>query len=165
LAEAHLLWRQALLHYREPEAFHANLNATIQALRKITFALQSEGDSIPNFVVCYEEIRSRLKADPDARWLHNARTKVVHQGDLEITSLALLKALTWKDEVLREVQVSPNLTTSQVLDSMRLPDLLNDSKTPLADLRDAAIEIERKWSLGTLRGREILEVLAGSTVS
>ena len=88
LAEAHLLWHQALSKYQEPDAFRANLNATIQALRNVTFALQSEKHSIANFDEWYGGWRTRLAADPNAMWLIDARNVVVKQGDLEITSTA-----------------------------------------------------------------------------
>jgi hypothetical protein len=160
LAEAHLLWHQALTNYQDPDAFRANLNATIQALRNLTFALQSEKDAIPNFDEWYAGWQARLKLDADAKWLHSARTIVVHQGDLEITSSALVRILTWKDEVLAESQVPPWADTSSILDSIPLLDLLKDAKTPKLDLRDAALEIERSWSVAELNGKELLETLA-----
>lgn len=49
LAEAHLLWHQTLDNYQDPDAFRANLNATIQALRNVTFAIQSEKHAIAIF--------------------------------------------------------------------------------------------------------------------
>jgi hypothetical protein len=39
--------------------------------------------------------------------------------------------------------------------------LLKGTTTPTADLKDAALEIERRWSVPELNGREILETLAG----
>src|SRR5437764_11784747 len=115
LAEAHLLWHQALSNYQEPDAFRANLNATIQALRNITFALQTYKNSIADFDSWYGEWQARLAADADAKWLHNARTVVVHQGDLEMTSSALVRVLTWKDHVLIESQIPPGAPTSLIL--------------------------------------------------
>src|SRR5438105_4921591 len=73
LAEAHLMWHQTLTNYQEPDIFRANLNATIQALRNITFALQNEHQSIPGFKEWYSDWQSRLKMDADAKWLHEAR--------------------------------------------------------------------------------------------
>jgi len=49
LAEATPAVHQALTNYQEPDAFRANLNATIQSLRNVTFALQSEKHSVANF--------------------------------------------------------------------------------------------------------------------
>ena len=56
LVEAHLLWHQTLAQYQQPELFQANLNATIQALRNITFILQSEKHSFDQFEGWYEAL-------------------------------------------------------------------------------------------------------------
>jgi metal-responsive CopG/Arc/MetJ family transcriptional regulator len=160
LAEAHLLWHQTLSHYQEPDAFRANLNATIQSLRNVTFALQSEKKAIPKFDEWYEKWRTRLAEVPDARWLINARNAVVKQGDLEITSIAVVRVLTWKDNVLIESQIPPGAPTSLILNNLALLELLKGSEILISDLRDAALEIERRWSVAELKGRELLETLA-----
>jgi hypothetical protein len=160
LADAHLLWHQALLSYQEPDAFRANLNATIQALRNITFALQSEKHSIANFDRWYGGWQARLAGDRDAKWLIDARNIVVKQGDLELTSIALVRVLTWKDNVLLETQIPPGAPTSLILNNLPLLDLLKGSQVANSDLGDAALEIERRWSVAALQGREILETLA-----
>lgn len=160
LAEAHLLWHQALSNYQVPDSFRANLNATIQALRNVTFALQSEKQAIDNFSEWYGEWQTRLAAEPDAKWLIDARNLVVKQGDLELTSTALVRVLTWKDDVLIELQVPPAATTSLILNSIPLLDLLEGSSIPAGDLRASALEIERRWSVAALQGRELLETLA-----
>jgi len=161
LVEAHLLWHQALSNYQEVDLFRANLNATIQALRNITFTLQSEKHIISDFDNWYGGWQARLASEPDAKWLINARNIVVKKGDLEITSTALVKILTWKDEVLAESQVPPGADTSVILDSIPFLDLLQGAETPMPDLKDAALEIERRWSVAELNGKEILETLAG----
>lgn len=162
LAEAHLLWHQALSNYQEPDAFRANLNATIQTLRNVTFALQNEKHAIANFDEWYGRWQARLAADLDAKWLQKARTVVVHQGDLEMASFALVRLLTWKDTVLIESQVPSGAPTSLILSNLPLVELLKSSQIPTSDLRDAALEIERRWSVDALQGREILETLAGT---
>lgn len=160
LAEAHLLWHQALSSYQVPDAFRANLNAIIQALRNLTFSLQSEKEAIPNFSEWYAEWQKRLAAEPDAKWLIDARNIVVHQGDLELSSTALVRVLTWKDDVLTELQVPPAAPASLILNNIPVLDLLEGLRIPMADLRDAALEIERRWSVAALQGRELLETLA-----
>jgi len=65
LAEAHLLWHQALTNYQEPDAFRANLNATIQSLRNVTFALQSEKHSVANFEEWYSKWQVRLASETE----------------------------------------------------------------------------------------------------
>lgn len=160
LAEAHLLWHQALSNYQEPDAFRANLNATIQALRNVTFALQSEKRAIAKFDEWYAGWQARLAAEADAKWLISARNLVVKQGDLDITSIAVVRVLTWKDTVLIESQIPPGAPTSLIIDNVALLELLKGSEIPISELEDAALEIERRWSVPALRGRELLETLA-----
>jgi hypothetical protein len=69
LQEAHRLWHQALDLYADSEGFRANLNACIQALRNVTFVLQKEHSSIPNFETWYAGWRERMKSDSIMRWL------------------------------------------------------------------------------------------------
>ncbi|HLA09562.1 MAG TPA: hypothetical protein VJ023_03030 [Pyrinomonadaceae bacterium] len=160
LVEAHVLWHQVLSNYQEPDIFRANLNATIQALRNVTFTLQSEKHSLANFDEWYGRWQAKLASVPNAKWLINARNIVVKKGDLEITSTALVKILTWRDEVLIESQIPPGADTSLIMDSIPFLDLLQDAKTPMPDLKDAALQIERRWSVAELEGKEILETLA-----
>jgi len=159
LAEAHLLWHQALINYQEPDAFRANLNATMQALRTITFAFDKKKRSI-DFTSWYGAWKARWDANSDAKWLIETRNNFVHQGDLEVTSTALIRVLTWKDNLLIESQIPPGAPTSLILANLPLFDLLNESQIPINDLHHAALEIERRWSIATLGGREILETLA-----
>jgi hypothetical protein len=71
LVEAHLLWHQALSNYQEVDLFRANLNATIQALRNITFTLQSEKHIISDFDNWYGGWQARLASEPDAKILQS----------------------------------------------------------------------------------------------
>jgi hypothetical protein len=68
--------------------------------------------------------------------------------------------LTWKDNVIIESEIPPGVPTSLILANLPLLDLLKGSQIPISDLRDAALEIERRWSVAALKGREILEALA-----
>src|SRR5208337_3068875 len=73
LRHAHLLWHQALQNYHNPEAFRANLNATIEALRNVTFVLQNEKHVFLDFDKWYGRWQELLKTDPTAKWLNEAR--------------------------------------------------------------------------------------------
>src|SRR5882762_6430675 len=87
LAAAHLLWHQALEHYHDSDAFLANLNSTIEALRNVTFVLQKE-QTVPDFENWYKKWQPCLKEDAAAKWLKEARNTVVHRGELESHSSA-----------------------------------------------------------------------------
>jgi hypothetical protein len=53
LREAHRLWHQAADQYADPAGFQPNLNATIQALRNVTWVLQKEHAAVPDFEPWY----------------------------------------------------------------------------------------------------------------
>ena len=73
LKHAHLLWHQCLDAYHAPERFLANLNATIEALRNITFVAQKEKSAFKDFDAWYKPRQEILKADATAKWLNEAR--------------------------------------------------------------------------------------------
>jgi hypothetical protein len=160
LVEAHVLWHQSLEQYHQPDLFQANLNATIQALRNITFILQSEKHSFSQFEDWYKHWQERMKADPILRWLIEARNTVVKQGDLETSSMAVVKLVTWKDDVLVEMAIPPDTPPSLILRNIPLFELVSNTHLPGGDLKHAAIVIERRWSVSDLAGREILDALA-----
>ncbi len=160
LVEAHLLWHQTLAQYQQPDLFQANLNATIQALRNITFVLQSEKHSFNQFEEWYGCWQERMKTNPVLRWLKDARNTVVKQGELETASTALVKLVAWKDYVLAESSVAPDTPPSLILRNIPLFELVNSIHLSPGDLENAVIVIERRWSVPDLEGREILEALA-----
>jgi hypothetical protein len=160
LVEAHVLWHQSLEQYHQPDLFQANLNATIQALRNITFILQSEKHSFTQFDVWYKSWQERIKPDPVLRWLKEARNTVVKQGELETSSIAVVKLVTWKDDVLLETSIPPDTPPSLILANIPLLELVSNTHLPSGDLKHAAIIIERRWSVTELGGREILGALA-----
>lgn len=160
LVEAHLLWHQTLGQYQQPELFQANLNATIQALRNITFILQSEKPLFNQFEDWYGPWQERMRADPVLMWLKDARNSIVKEGDLETTSTAIVRLVTWRDDVLMESIIPPDIPSSLIIRNLPLLELVNNTHLPPNDLKSAAIMIERRWSAPGLNGREILEALA-----
>lgn len=160
LADAHVLWHQALDSYKDPERFRANLNAALQALRNITFALQSERSVFPDFDLWYEPWQKRLAADPVATWVKNSRNRVVKQGELETDSTAIVRLVTWRDDIVAELSVPPLTPDSVVLQNVPLLKLIGEKKIPPGDAADAAVSIERRWSIPELEGREVLDALA-----
>ena len=60
LSECHRLWHHAAETYDDPEGFRTQLNALLQALRNVTFVLQKEKRSIPEFDAWYEPLRDGM---------------------------------------------------------------------------------------------------------
>jgi len=160
LCEAHLLWHQTLDKYHDPGAFRANLNAAIEALRNITFVLQNEKVVFAQFDDWYGPWQGRLKADAAAKWLHDARTTVVHQGELESHSTAEVRLITQRDEVFARLNVPVEMPSSLVFQNLDLFHLAETPRTAAPDMKDAAVAIERRWTTTDLGDLEVLETLA-----
>lgn len=158
LSQAHLLWHQVQRDYADPDAFCANLNAAIQALRTITFVLQKEKDAIPEFETWYEGWREKLKMDPLMVWLVEARNRVEKEGDLQTRSSATISLIAgWGDPLpLAEASVDPLMTAEEIV--KRLPDLTG--RLPAEILRDGVLTVERRWVVRELPDLEVLDVLA-----
>jgi len=149
-----------LSQYQQPVHFQANLNAMIQALRNITFVTQSEKHAFKDFDSWYAPWQERMKAEPRLKWLRDARNTVVKQGELETCSTAIVRLVTWKDHLLGESRVPPEIPAELILCNIPLLEFVNDIQIPPGDLESAAVAIERCWSAPGLEGREILDELA-----
>lgn len=160
LVEGHVLWHQALATYQDVDSFRANVNALIQALRNITFILQSEKHRVSDFDEWYGAWQARMASTPLLTWVKDARNTVVKQGDLEIESSAVVTLLTWRDDVLSTVPIPPSTPTELVLRNVAVLDLAQKLGTPVGDLDAAAIAVERRWSAPGLAGKELLTSLA-----
>ena len=152
----HELWHQALESYHKPEKFHANLNATIQALRSVTLMLQNQKAVFPDFDEWYGPWQKKLKEDALSKWLNDARVTVFHVGDLESYSSAEVKLITWRQEVLSSVSVPIQTPAQLILENPALLNLLDPSKKCSSDFEDGFLTIERRWSTRDLGGKEIL---------
>ena len=74
--------------YHVPSEFQFNLNAFIQALRNITFMLQSEPNRPESFVSWYESKQTEMKQNDLLRRFVQARNIVVKQSSLKARSTA-----------------------------------------------------------------------------
>lgn len=155
LNETHRYWHSMLDGYQDVEIFRTNLNAAIQALRNVTFMLQSSKSKINNFDKIYEKYREIMKKDPVLVWLHDSRNTIVKKEDLMVKSQAVISLQTWLNFPLFVVDVSPLTKTEDVgLDFLKL------SVLPKV-LRDRTIlNLERKWIDVKLPKWELLESLA-----
>ena len=75
-------------HYHEPEKFQFNLNAFIQALRNITFMLQSEPSKPDIFSAWYANKQTEMSKSDLLRRFVKARNVVVKQSSLKAQSTA-----------------------------------------------------------------------------
>lgn len=69
--------------YHEPEPFRWNLNAFLQALRSVTFMLQSELKQQPGFDKWYQHWQELMQQDDLLKKFNEGRATVVHRGMLQ----------------------------------------------------------------------------------
>jgi len=81
-AEARYFLIECLFSYHTPQPFIFNLNAFIQAIRNITFMLQSENSKLIGFQEWYAHKRDEMRMQPTLRRLVEARNIVVKQNSL-----------------------------------------------------------------------------------
>jgi hypothetical protein len=171
--EVHHFWHECAAGYQDPEEFRVKLNACIQAARNVTFAIQKEGNLIPGFDEWYPTWQEKMKSDPIMKWLNEARRRIVHEGDLETQSQAIVRLQIGYPDAAREVaeglpqsfrrgvkedppqfEVSPMATLDEILaeiDAIPLPTRIR---------RESTISIERRWVDSELPDMELLDVLA-----
>jgi len=156
ILEAHRLWHQALDCYFDPEGFRTNINAAIQALRNVTFAIQNEKQNIPNYDTWYPAWQARLKEDPVMRWLCDARTDIVHKKDLEMHSQATVTVRCYETVLRAAVTFPPFLSGKAILKYLMDKDIIDSNWGKV----DAYAVIERRWVVNDLPEHDILYYLA-----
>lgn len=156
ILEAHRLWHQAFGCYFDPEGFRTNINATIQALRNVTFALQNEKHKISDFGTWYAEWQTRLKVDPMMHWLCDARTEIVHKKDLEMHSSATVTIRCYETVLKATVTIPVFLSGKNILEFLVQENIIDESLKNL----DAFAVVERRWVVNDFPDYDILYILA-----
>ena len=162
LLDAHYLWHQTAENYSNPDVFRANVNATLQALRNVTFSLQNEKHVFDDFDTWYVPWQTRMKASSVLTWAKKARNRVVKQGELETASTATVRLLTWKDDELTRLPIAPETPSEVLINHLPILDLIAKASIPSGDLSSAVLELERQWNLPSFRNREVLNTLAAA---
>lgn len=170
-----MFWHGCLEGYQEPFKFRSNLNATVQALRNVTFVLQKEKRLIAGFDEWYSPHQAALGEDEVMRWVVKSRNRIVKEGDLETdsslrawliatyfdataameASLPASEALRMLDdgEVEKQISAPPRFGTGEVLGMF-----VNNAPKRVVD--DSVIAIERRWVDRALPDRELLDAVA-----
>lgn len=156
LNEVHYLLHKMSENYFNPEEFRIYLNATIQAMRNLTFALQNEKSSFEiSFDEWYTVWQNEMKSDKFMKWLNDSRVQIVHRGDLESKSILTVRAFAYDDICVETHEVPINLTTEEVLRFL----LENGYINPISSFNGVVFEVERKWIDKNLVDQELIFVL------
>lgn len=158
LKELYLCQKQLIESYHQPDAFRTNLNAAIQSLRNITFILQSEKNKISDFDSWYTGWQDKMKNDPIMKWLRDARNQIVKQSDLETTSFATIRALTYFNIPIMKLQKIPPFETTEKI----VNDIVKFSPFLLPEYlsKSCVLIIERHWLTVDIPEIELFDIIA-----
>lgn len=152
LLDCHELWHAAQKNYMEPEAFRLNLNSLIQGLRSVTWLLQKQKATLPDFPEWYAEWQELARQDSIMTWIVRSRNRIVKEADLELLSRAsVYVSLDWLNEMSMSWSMPPRYTTRQIL--IRL---LSTQRIP----RVGVLTVERRWVDRLLPEHELLDACA-----
>lgn len=157
LSDARTHWLQGLESYFEPERFRLSLNACIQCMRSVTFLLQKHKSEIPGFDSWYAGWQEKMRADSLMKWSVEARNRIVKQGDLKLHSLLRVSVVgSYLDSEVPYIQyeAAPKLDTEKILRDVHKLNI------PPPVLKDAYLQIERRWVENDMPEHELLSALS-----
>jgi hypothetical protein len=155
LFEVHHWWHEMARYYHEPRPFRYALGALIQAARNVTFMLQKERALFQDFG-WYSDWVERASADPVLVWIHDTRTAVVHQQALEPESRLEFRCI----DNPRAQERDDEEDESESLHGPVNPFRCTHEIISAAPATDHAHQYVRRWSIDSLKGRELLDACA-----
>lgn len=159
LRESSKFWYQALNDYNDLDSFLSSINALIQSLRNITFIIQSNKESIPNFEKWYSAKQTQMKKDVVLKWLISKRNQIVKVKDLELKSVAEVTISNWLDVKMFRKEF-PAVTQNDVIKKEVYILLQKINKAILITMREPLLQIKRSWIEVELPENELLKTLA-----
>ncbi|MEN9582491.1 MAG: hypothetical protein RL641_445 [Candidatus Parcubacteria bacterium] len=159
LDEAHRAWHTALNGYHRIEDFRAGINTAIQALRNLTFALQKQKDSLPDFDTWYGSWQEKMRDNPLLKELHEARSIIVKQEDLKLYSVGTARTKGWVDFQKMTFTFDPTSDSYDVAKGFYDTYVIH---LPIAEevKQRLIFEFERKWIYNKLPNDELLDAIA-----
>ena len=161
-------YKEAKKNYFLPEDFRRSLNSCIMNSRTITFLLQKDKLSIPDFGSWYEIQQGIMKNDPNLIWLRDSRNSLEKEGDLDKFSelnMTLINSYTDK------IPLSKNFIG--IVDSIDDFDskinililFINNNQKYFRVTPFSYLEIQRRWVANTNPDHEILTTVANGLKS
>lgn len=154
LEDAHQHWHDAADAYHDPGLFRRRLEALVQALRNVTWRLQSAKADLPGFDDWYPLWQEYLRADARLLWLNDARIEVVKKAGLRSQSHAVVRVIdSYLEPRTVVLELPADTPTAAVVERARAQ-ILEGARPHVA------IEVARRWSVPAFPGEELLTVLA-----
>jgi hypothetical protein len=142
-------------NYYDPDKFRISSNQYLQTSRTITFIIQKDKASIPNFDTWYDScVNIPWKTDRLMMWAKDSRNKIEKEGDLEtfstLEAVLLFSYLEEQDLIVRFRR--KELLTAGIKKLVRL----SEKSLPTSVSDAAVIRIERQWIANSLQEWEML---------
>lgn len=155
---AHLLSTCAMTYF-DPDLFRMNVNQFLQTSRTVTFIIQKNKDSIPDYCTWYPtNIEQPWRLDALMTWAKDSRNQIEKEGDLELHSTLraslIFSYLREHDEVVETG--NSELLHANVKRLIRIA----QRKLPTGISDAAVIKIERHWVTASLSNWELLHALS-----
>lgn len=151
---AHLLY-QCHHNYMEPELFRRSVNQFLQTARTVTFIIQKNKDSIPEFNDWYgENVLDAWKSNDVMQWAKDARNTIEKEGDLDLHSSISLKLFFG---YLKETDLNLEISDALLLHAgVKKLVRIAQKSLPSGVSRAAAIKVDRRWVADSLPQYELL---------
>ena len=156
--EAHYFLSRTISEYHNPDTFRANLNAFLQALRSVTFMIQSEMADIEGFKEWYKDQQEAMRQDPLLRRFVRGRDMVVHQGMLNAKSkveVGLFRGTTLKLAITSDL---PATVPSEQALRWGVQGFVGSILDKAHSAIDEQIGVRRSWVVEELGEEEIIGV-------
>lgn len=156
LSEVNILLKQAVENYFNPEIFIANIKATIQAHRNVTFALQNEKSKFPiDFENWYKPWQDKMKKDKLMKWLNDTRVDIVHCKDFKAKSTAKVRVYNYSNIFAEDIDIPIELEIDRTIKYLIRKNVIS----PKIVLLRSMVEIERVWVANDFESFDILSII------
>ena len=145
--------------YMEPELFRLNTNQFLQTSRTVTFIIQKNKESIPNFESWYQtSVLNAWKSDKIMVWAKDSRNLIEKEGDLELFSKLDL-TLFFSYIIEQDTKIQCGRTELLKSSTKKLLKLAHKNLPPHL-IESSAIKIERYWVANSLPDWELLHAMS-----
>jgi hypothetical protein len=156
--EAFFFLSQTMRSYHAPAEFRYNLNAFIQALRNITFMLQSEENKPEGFAEWYAAKQEEMRNNELLKKFVGARNLIVKQGMLEARSTAHVGIFKGRNfHVGAGGKISPFMDTRFIIEKAKefyIGYMIDEEHSAIGE----QIGVEREWIVDEIGAGEIVSL-------
>jgi hypothetical protein len=145
--------------YFDPDLFRMNTNQFLQTARTVTFIIQKNKSSIPDYDAWYQRhVIDSWRGDDIMQWAKESRNTIEKEGDLSLHSTLRVTLIF---SYLEEQDVTIDCGCAGLLNAgVKKLVRLAQKQLPTGVSDAAAVKMERRWVANSLPTWELLHALA-----